>query len=75
MKLKLALILVFLLLPIMSYAGEKEDLATELMRLTEVEKMLDQMKSQIMQMQNQMMDQKKLAKNIRKKLWSFRKNS
>ena len=56
MKTKLlVLVALLLLLPGLSYAGNKERLAREMLQLTDMEKMTIQLKTQVMQMQNQTM--------------------
>lgn len=78
MKSKMVLFIIFLLLPLASFGGEKEDLAREIIQLSEVGKILDQVISQLDKMQGQMLeglnipeDRKQDALNLQNKITSM----
>jgi hypothetical protein len=54
------------MLPVLSFAGDKENLAEEIMKLTNMQKMMDQTKVQIQQMQIRVMQQLKVSEKDKK---------
>jgi len=58
--------LFLIMLPVLSFAGDKENLAEEIMKLTNMQKMMDQTKVQIQQMQIRVMQQLKVSEKDKK---------
>jgi hypothetical protein len=54
------------MLPVLSFAGDKENLAEEIMKLTNMQKMMDQTKVQIQQMQIRVMQQLEVSEKDKK---------
>jgi len=54
------------MLPVLSFAGDKENLAEEIMKLTNMQKMMDQTKAQIQQMQIRVMQQLEVSEKDKK---------
>ncbi len=71
MKRKILITLILIILPVLSFAGEKENLAEEIMKLTDVKKMMDQFKFQMQQMQFQMMEQVDISEKYKGKAIEF----
>ena len=71
MKRKILITLILIILPVLSFAGEKENLAEEIMKLTDVQKMMDQFKFQMQQMQFQMMEQVDISEKYKGKAIEF----
>ena len=72
MKRKIIFTLFLIMLPVLSFAGDKENLAEEIMKLTNMQKMMDQTKVQIQQMQIRVMQQLEVQKKIKKELLNFK---
>lgn len=67
------IILLLIALPISSFAGEKERLAEEMMKLTEMEKMVDPIIVQMQQMRAQIMKKFDISEENRDKIIQFQK--
>jgi uncharacterized protein len=61
------------LLPCSARADEKVDLAKEIMELTHVNKMMDQVKAQVLQLQSQILAQLDIPENKREEAERFQK--
>ena len=72
MKRKIIFTLFLIMLPVLSFAGDKENLAEEIMKLTNMQKMMDQTKVQIQQMQIRVMQQLEVSEKIKKELLNFK---
>jgi hypothetical protein len=66
MKRKIIFTLFLIMLPVLSFAGDKENLAEEIMKLTNMQKMMDQTKVQIQQMQIRVMQQLEVSEKDKK---------
>ena len=66
MKRKIMFTLFLIMLPVLSFAGDKENLAEEIMKLTNMQKMMDQTKVQIQQMQIRVMQQLEVSEKDKK---------
>lgn len=73
MKSKLVMILVFLFLPVISHGGQKEKLAAELIILSEVNKVLDQLRLQVVRMTDQLLGQQAVPEEYAEELQGFQK--
>jgi len=63
--------LFLIMLPVLSFAGDKENLAEEIMKLTNMQKMMDQTKVQIQQMQIRVMQQLEVSEKDKKGVAEF----
>ena len=72
-KLVAGILLCLLLIPFYAIADEKSDLAEKVMTLTNMNKMLEQAKQQVLQMQAQMMDQFDIPENKKDDALAFQK--
>lgn len=73
MKRKSFIILLLIALPILSFAAEKERLAEEMMKLTEMEKLVDPIIVQMKKMQAQIMTKYDISEENRDKIIQFQK--
>jgi len=71
MKRKIIFTLFLIMLPVLSFAGDKENLAEEIMKLTNMQKMMDQTKVQIQQMQIRVMQQLEVSEKDKKEAAEF----
>ena len=71
MKRKIIFTLFLIMLPVLSFAGDKENLAEEIMKLTNMQKMMDQTKAQIQQMQIRVMQQLEVSEKDKKEAAEF----
>ena len=73
MKMKGLLLCLFLMVPFSAFGDEKADLARELMELTEMRRMMEQVETQIREMQNKMMVQFEIPADQTERTEAFRK--
>ncbi len=73
MKIKLIALCIFVLLPFPVFGAEKAELAMEIIELTNVSKIMDQVKAQALQMQNNVMAQLDIPEDQEEKSMAFQK--
>ena len=73
MKKILFVICLFLVVPFSAYGEEKIELAKEIMELTNMEKMMDQLKEQVFQLQNQLVSQLNIPEDKKEETLEFQK--
>ena len=73
MKIKLIALCIFVLLPFPAVGAEKAELAKEIIELTNVNKIMDQVKAQALQMQNNVMAQFDIPEDQKEKSMAFQK--
>jgi uncharacterized protein len=73
MKIKIVLIALILLAPLSAPADERTDLAREIMELTHMNKMMDQVKAHVTQLQDQVLSQMEIPEGKKANVESYKK--
>jgi hypothetical protein len=73
MKLKSILLSLFLLLPVTAFGDQQTELAEEFMELTHVNKMMEEIKAQVLQMQDQIMTHMQIPEGKQEEAAAFKK--
>ena len=73
MKIKIVLIVLILLAPLSAPADERTELAKEIMELTHMNKMMDQVKSHVKQLQDQVLAQMEIPEGKKANVEAYKK--